>query len=580
MLAISEPPSRIVPESVPPALRSSSSRTPVIILLSTAVVSLLGIAFALWLRRIPAGNPDPRLAFNVFYYLFARNEPVGLALVALFSIGSVLIFFRRKSSAELTAKDDFDLPRRLCLLIALLVFAVAASGTDLIFHHYAVTADENAADFQARIFARGKLQAEIPAAWIDAVSVIKPTYIDYFPTAHSWNETYLPAYAAMRAVFEAIDLPLLLNPLLAGLSVLAVYATARSIWPDLKTNAFVAAVLLASSSQFLLMSMTSYAMPAHLTLNAVWLWLYSRPDERKFYLAPFIGVVAIGLHQPIMHALFVLPFLVRLVRQRRWRAMSIFAAIYLAGCIGWYLWRAHFQAAGPKGVGSIFNFANPRIPIIQSMNLLLIIGWASLATPLLAVLGFARFFKAKPIVQDAMLSCALTFAFYFAFFLDQAHGWGYRYFHSALACLVLVAVAGFERLSEMIGGDRARIFVIAGASLSILAQLPLRCWQAERFVRPYARTADALHALPYDIVALDARDAWYSADLIRNDPFLENRPVIVSIYGQTPGTIAALSKNGTVRFITRDDLTRLGMFTARPDSKTYARDPFPLGRGK
>jgi hypothetical protein len=85
--------------------------------------------------------------------------------------------------------------------------------------------------------------------------------------------------------------------------------------------------------------------------------------------------------------------------------------------------------------------------------------------------------------------------------------------------------------------------------------------------------------MPYDIVAFDARDAWYSADLIRNDPFLEKRPVLVSIYGQTTGTVGALSKNGSVRFITRDDLTRLGMFTARPDPKSYGRDPFQLGRG-
>jgi hypothetical protein len=120
--------------------------------------------------------------------------------------------------------------------------------------------------------------------------------------------------------------------------------------------------------------------------------------------------------------------------------------------------------------------------------------------------------------------------------------------------------------------------VATGIAASLLIQLPLRCFQAESFVRPYARTAAVLHAMPKDIVALDARDAWYSADLIRNDPFLEQRPMIVSLFGLTSAAIAVLEKGGSARFITRDDLTRLGMFTTRGND--YARDPFQLGRGK
>ena len=206
------------------------------------------------------------------------------------------------------------------------------------------------------------------------------------------------------------------------------------------------------------------------------------------------------------------------------------------------------------------------------------IGWASLATPLLAVLGASQFFKVRPIIQDSILSCLLTFGFYFFYFLDQAHGWGYRYFHGAVVCFIIVAVAGFNRLSILVGQRRATTFVLLGIAASLLVQFPLRCWQAERFVRPYARTAAVIHAIPKDIVAFDWRDAWYSADFMRNSPFLEERPVIVSIVYLTPPAIAALEKNGSVRFITRDDLTRLGMFTARPDH--YGRDPFQLGRGK
>ena len=557
----------------------SPGRGPVLIPCLIALFSIAGIAFSLWLRTVPAGNPDPRLTYNVFYYLFARHEPAGLLIVTLFNLAAAF-FFRRRTPAVAIAMEQNRRARLAGILIAIATFAIATIGTPTVFHDYMLTADENLADFQARIFLRGRAQAEVPANWVDAVNVIRPTHTDYSKVTHLWNTNYLPVYAAMRAAFQSIDMQAILNPLLAALTILALYGTAQNIWPESKTSALVAIGLLASSSQFLLTSMTAYAMPAHLALNTVWLWLYSRPDRRSFYLAPLVGVLAIGLHQPIVHALFVLPFLGRLVWQRQWRPVLIFGAVYLAGCVIWYGWKIHYAepSAGPDGISSIFKLANPRMTIIQPMNLLLIIGWASLATPLLAVVGAKQFFNARPIVQDAMLSCFLTFGFYYFFYLDQAHGWGYRYFYGALSCFIIIAVAGFNRLSLLIGQRRALTFVVTGIALSILLQFPLRCFQAEKFVRPYARAAETFRVINADIVAFDPLDAWYSADLIRNDPFLEGRPVIVSLFRLTPAAVAALEKNGTTRFITREELRRLGLFTIRRDH--YGRDPFQLGRGK
>jgi hypothetical protein len=585
MVSTSEPHVRILPELSLSSIAASgrrrrvSRRGPIIILCLVAGLSLLGVAFAFWLRTVPAGSPDPRFTYNVFFVLFARHEPAGLAIVALFSLIAAGGLFRGGDAAGRQRNENPNRAGLLCVLLATTAFVFAALGTQIVFHNYPLTADEYLSEFQANIFLHGKLQAEVPSAWVSAQHFLSlPQFVQYFPASRSWNSVYLPVYAAMRAVFQSVGLQSLLNPFLAALTVLAVYGTARNIWPESKTSALVAIGLLVSSSQFLVMSMTAYSMPAHLALNAIWLWLYSRPDRGWFYLAPLVGVLAIGLHQPIVHALFAIPFLVRLLLQRRWRAVLIFAAIYLAGCALWFAWQARYQVGNAGGIGSIFKILNPRMPIIQSMNLLLIVGWASLATPLLAVLGASQFFKVRPIIQDAILSCLLTFGFYFIFYLDQAHGWGYRYFHGAIACLIIVAVAGFNRLSILVGEHRATKFVLAGIAGSLLIQFPLRCFEAERFVRPYAQTAAVIHAIPKDIVAFDYRDAWYSADFIRNDPFLENRPVIVSIVHLTPPAIAALEKNGTVRFITREDFTRLGMFTTR--SNNYSRDPFKLGRGK
>ena len=535
-----------------------------------------GIWLALWIGSTPTGNPDPANWFNVFYVLFARNEPIGLMVIAVFSLATIVWVKRGMPIMRL----PFLARSKLVLGVsAIATLVICTLGTHLICHNYALAGDEYLADFQARIFLRGKIQAEVPSSWVDAVRVIKPPFADYFPATHSWKATYLPVYAAMRAVFQYVNLQSLLNPFLAALTLLALYGTARNIWPESKTNAVVAIGLLASSSQFLLMSMTGYAMPAHLALNAIWLWLYSRPESRAFYLAPLVGTLAIGLHQPIVHALFVLPFLVRLVWQRRWLHSVVFGLVYLAACFCWYKWKMHFMVpASPGADQSIFRLANPEMAVIQPMNLLLIIAWSSLATPLLVGLGLGRVFKEKPIVQDASLSCLLTFGFYYFFYLDQAHGWGYRYFHGTLACFIIVAVAGFARLSALAGRQRAQTFLLAGIALSILVQLPLRCFQVEQFVRPFARTAAVIHAMTTDMVALDPRDAWYSADLIRNNPFLENRPLVVSLLGLTPPAVAVLEKAGSVHFFTHDELTKLGMFTARPNDNRPDPSPLRLAR--
>lgn len=597
---------------------------------------MAGIALAWWLSGTFSGLPDRRTAYSVFFVLFGRGEPIGLAIVVLFSFASALLFFGKREffaswlgrlranlpstnipSAQRTAKVPASAGVALPLIIACLVFAVASLGTHFVCHDYSLSSDEFNADFQAEIFLHGKVTAEIPPQWLQAVRVIKPIYVDYLPLTHSWKAAYLPAYAALRALFQAVHLQFSLNPLLAAITVLALYGTARSIWPNERQHALLAVLLLAVAPQFLLTSMTAYAMPAHLALNTVWLWLYTRPDLRRFYLAPFVGVLAIGLHQPIVHALFVAPFLIRLVLEQRWRAVISFGLIYSLGCVVWYTWRLHYLPPSADAAGSIFRLFNPKMIVIQPMDLLLIIGWSCLATPLLAVLGFRRIFhrlaatgsvnarfreardlhlslleqnpsslrpeiavqsKQRAILRDAALSCLFTFGFYYFFFVDQGHGWGYRYFHGTLSCLVLVAVNGWEVLVETAGARRARNFLLAGAVVSLLVALPLRCYQAETFIRPFARASEAIHSMNAEVVGIDPRFAWYSNDLIRNDPFLEDRPIVVGLIDLKPQEVAALTRAGNAHFVTREEFYTFGLATT--EAHRYRRDPFRLGLGK
>ena len=572
--------------AVAPAMTSPISPVRRILLVLSGA-ALAGMALAWWLRGTFAGQPDPRSTYSAFYVIFARDEFFGLATVALFGLAAARLLTRPAPSAWWPWREkvvDHDQPAsdkfvaKPVVYIATLVFVIAGLGTHLVCHDFALSADEYMADFQAQIFLRGKISAEIPPQWLDAVRVIKPTYVEYLPATQSWKATYLPVYAALRAIFQGLYLQSFLNPFLAALTVFALYGTARNIWPNEKQNALVAVLLLAASAQFLVMAMTAYSMPAHLALNTVWLWLYSRPDRRRFYLAPIVGVLAIGLHQPVVHALFAAPFLGRLVWQRKWRVVSVFALIYLLGCAGWYAWRVKFSPA-PVGIAaSFFRLWNPKMLVIQPMDLLLVVGWSALATPLLAVLGFGRSLRVRPIIQDAAVSCLLTFGFYYFFYLDQGHGWGYRYFHGTLSCLVLVAVAGWEALVEKAGERAAKNFLLVAVTASFLIALPLRCYQTETFIRPFARAAEALRSMNAGVVGIDPHLAWYSADLVRNDPFLEHRPIVAALVNLRPQEVAALTKAGKARFLTREEMKEFGLATT--PGQDYRRDPFRLGMGK
>ena len=82
----------------------------------------------------------------------------------------------------------------------------------------------------------------------------------------------------------------------------------------------MAVALLATSSQVVLTSGSGYTMPAHLLANLLWLWLYLRGDRRRGRSRCSWAGSRSGLHSPFPHALFVAPFLVRLLRERRWGA--------------------------------------------------------------------------------------------------------------------------------------------------------------------------------------------------------------------------------------------------------------------
>lgn len=530
-------------------------------LFSIAAVGTLGIALALWLDARWIGSPEPSRWYDAFDVLFAKNEPIGLAVIVIFALGTIIWL---KRGAPAVSLPRLTRPAFAVGLIAIATLTICSLGQRFVCHSYALSADENMVDFQAQMFLHGKLTQEVPPFWGPMVRLIIPTHASYLPATHSWTSVYLPVYGAIHAVFMAAHLPWITNAVFATISVLALSALTRKLWPNQSHKTILATVLLAASPQFLIMAMTSYAMPAHLALNLVWLWLYCDPEKRRFWLTPVVGVAALGLHQPFFHALFAAPFLFRLMLNRRWKAVVWFALVYLAGAGAWFLWWCRFQfgfLAPPQN--SPFGI-DTMTPLNQAIYFSFLLGWLALPLPLLVSLGIRGIRQQSAFLQDALLSCALTFGFYIFLKADQVHGWGDRYFHGAIGCLVLVALAGWDSLCRWTNRRVAMTFVAVGVAASLLVQFPLRCLQVENFVRPFAYANEAFHKTDADLLVFDPRLAFYSADLRRNDPFLKRRPIILTSWTIRPDEVAALERAfPRTRFIGKDELKAFGLATRR-----------------
>ena len=164
-------------------------------------------------------------------------------------------------------------------------------------------------------------------------------------------------------------------------------------------------------------------------------------------------------------------------------------------------------------------------------------------------------------MTDVALGVALTLAFYLFFPLTQGHGWGYRYAYQVLGSLALLAAAGTPSLVAAIGARRAQGLLVASFATALLVQVPLRFWQGERFIRPYAAAYRYLASRPARVVLVHEDSVWYGRDLIRNDPYLRGQPVVLAARMLTREGRAAIlaAYPGQVLEVTNRELLRLGL---------------------
>ena len=417
--------------------------------------------------------------------------------------------------------------------------------------------DEYNSLFQAKIFSTGQLSVAVPELWRPYARALTPIFVTYDAAAATWSGSYLPVYAALRALCLDLGLTDLLNPFLAIVSLVLVADCAGRLWPEQPQLRLVAATLLLSSAQFWAMSISYYSMPAHLCANLLWVSLYLRGSWGALALLPWLGGLAIGLHQPVVHPLFVAPFCVDILRRRRFVLASYCLVVYSGFLLLWYGWLGRMALEETKVNAqdfAWFSWPDAKLWFVQTVNLTLSGSWQSAALVLCFVCALVAFRSFTAPVWALLAGVALTLALYCFFFTNQGHGWGYRYIYGVLGNVVLLATYGWSRLSQRLGQARALRLLVASTCVALFVQIPLRAFEIEREIRPFAHAQDFLRGLPEKIVVVDRSYIWYGQDLIRNDPSFADRPLLID--ANRNQVLKDLQRLGTVRVVRPTELAR------------------------
>jgi hypothetical protein len=536
--------------------------------LLTGLLAAYGVLAWSAVQRLGLGRPR---GYNIYFRLFSLHELPYQLLLGAFVVGTLVVVARAaRGDADGTPPGDDARPPRLSHLVAVGV-AVAIVGmatTHWVMHGLLFSMDEFTVDFQARIFAHGDVAAQVPWPWRSIGPALAPVFVNFEAGNGTWRSMYLPVYSALKTPFVLVGAGELLNPLLTGASVLALGLAARRLWPGERARPWIAVALLATSSEVILTSGSGYTMPAHLLANLLWLWLYLRGDRRSWVVALLVGGLALGLHSPFPHALFVAPFFLRLLVERRWARLTSGVLAYATAAACWmaFLFQARSNVEGKtETMFSLFAWPSVWTLKLHVMNLTVLLTWHAPVLGILALVVVLRLRRSPPAIVDLTFGVLLTLVF-FVFFPDtQGHGWGYRYAYQVLGSLALIAAEGVPAVSSVLGERRTRAWLATGLALALVVQLPLRLVQAERFVRPFAAGAEYVRSRPQPIVIVHGRGVWYGNDLIRNDPYLA-RPIVVRREMLAPGAVAEIKRvfPGGVVEVNDDQILRLGMTPMDP----------------
>ena len=538
---------------------NDASAHPPLSVLRTIVVLLLLIATA-WLF-VAQGLATIKIS----RLLYVQIDLPGFVFAAALLLAAALIAWRMPARFFDWVYRPENWPVRPWHM-ALVALILTAIGVHAVYFGYAFSIDEWMTRLQAELFRDGMLSGVVPEQWRDYGRAIYQIYAAYDPVSGRVASDYRPGMAALYALFDSAGLGLYTSAILNALSIPLVGAVALQLWPGRRDIAVLAAFLLFSSQQALAMAMTSYAMPAHMFLNLLWLLAFLRMDWRGAVAAALIAGLTASLHQIHVHAFFAAPFFLLLLRPFRPGLLVFYALAYAAAhafVYSWDWWSVNrymttTTVEARSLVARVLRIA--RLPSLEDVltvyaNLVRMVAWQNLAlVPMIAAAGSALVYDRW--LRLLGLSIVISLVPYVFLMPDQGHGWGYRYLHGLIGPLALIGAYGGASLLRSAGNTHGIAFLAMLAILSLGVMVPVRAWQIHQQVRPFALATAYVSAQDADVVLVDDMRIVLGDDIPRNSALKLSPPIAMSLWALSPAQIEELCRSYDVVYLGPDQFPK------------------------
>lgn len=470
----------------------------------------------------------------IFRYLLMLTD----AKTAWLSFGvTVIAAWRVRPGFMLEIVDFCSLRVRLIASASVVMLSL---GAIFVYHSTALSMDEYAAVFQAKVFAAGKLTGQVPPSVVDWL-IPRGFNGAFLLVSHSSGramEAYWPGYALLLAPFQALAMPWLCNALLAGAAILLVHHIALEVTGSPRAAGWAVLFTLASSA-FAANAISYYSMQAHLTANLLYVALLLKPSATRAFAAGVVGSLALVLHNPFPHTMFAIPWILGLLIDKQGRRYLLpllagYLPLLLILGVGWLQLRESVIAAAKSadvvGTNLVTMFSLPDKGMLDGKiaSLVKMWIWAVPGLFVFAVIGCQRH-AGNYQVRRMMWSALLTLLGYMFFVFDQGHGWGYRYFQSAFGVAPILAACALTDRSD----EQSRLVSFAGAVaiLSIVVLLPWQLAQIESVISRHNAQLPTSRRPGNDVFFVDCCLGFYMPDMVQMDPFLRDQDLILFTNG-------------------------------------------------
>jgi Dolichyl-phosphate-mannose-protein mannosyltransferase len=360
-------------------------------------------------------------------------------------------------------------PMFLAGFLALSVGTGTAVLSGYLFGHAPNVQDATVYLFQAKVLALGRLSVPVPP--------MPSFYYQEFVLVHhgQWFGKYPPGWPLLLAAGVLLHLPWLVNPVIAALDILVLFAIGTEIYS--RGVAILACMLVATSPFFLVLAATYLAHTATLLYvsGAAYLLIrwYKRPQSNRSWQLPATGFLfGMALATRELDAVAIaVPFLALVLRQPR-AVLRLVAGALLPivsllaydrvltdrvfgdpYTMWWSFDRVGFGAhiGGPEQSLRGFTPAQGILNMGSDLQMLQahLFGWPfyfALALPMIPfILGRAN--RWDLLLAASTVSVMLAYILYF----NPGLFYGPRYYYVGIGWLALLAARGFEELYRLPG---------------------------------------------------------------------------------------------------------------------------------